>query len=155
MKVTSANSTQTKAITSLINSAFRKAESFFIEGDRIDVESVRALMGKGQFLILDNHGHLKGCVYVERRGERAYLGLLAVDPQLQNSGIGSALMKAAEDQCRRKGCRFMDLKIVNLRTDTHAFYSHRGYQETGTEQFPSHLTPKLPCHFVTMSKPLL
>ncbi|HEV2398413.1 MAG TPA: GNAT family N-acetyltransferase [Candidatus Sulfotelmatobacter sp.] len=154
MQINTANAAQAEAITMLINSAFRKAESFFIEGDRIDVVSIRALMEKGQFLVVDEAAQLRACVYVERRGERAYLGLLAVDSQLQNSGIGSALMNAAEDQCRQDGCCFMDLKIVNLRTDTHRFYTRRGYKETGTEPFPSHLTPKLPCHFVTMSKPL-
>ena len=56
-----------------------------------------------------------GCVYVELRGERAYLGLLSVDPKQQKSGLGSALMNAAEEYCAKEGCRFMDLRIVNLR----------------------------------------
>ena len=143
-----------EAITTVINSAFKKAEAFFIDGDRIEVESVRSLMEKGKFLIAGDHDAVTGCAYVERRGERAYLGLLSVDPSLQQAGIGSALMKAAEDHSAQNGCRFMDLRIVNLRTENHAFYSRRGYLETGTEPFPSELTPKLPCHFVNMTKPL-
>jgi len=63
-------------------------------------------------------------------------------------------MGVAEDYCARAGCRFMDLRIIDLRKENHAFYSHRGYVETGTEPFPSSLNPKLPCHFVNMSKPL-
>ncbi len=149
-----AGSQDAEAITALINSAFRKAESFFIDGDRIDLASLRTLMEKGQFFLAEDNVALAGCVYVERRGERAYLGLLSVDPRSQKAGIGSLLMNAAEDHCAKAGCRFMDLRIVNLRTETHAFYSRRGYVETGTEPFPSDLTPKLPCHFVNMSKPL-
>jgi predicted N-acetyltransferase YhbS len=141
-----------EAITALINSAFRKAESFFIERDRIDVASIRALMEKGQFLVAEGNGTLAGCVYVENRGERAYLGLLSVDPTLQKAGIGSSLMNAAEEYCGNVGCRFMDLRIVNLRIENHAFYSRRGFVETGTEPFPAELTPKLPCYFIDMSK---
>lgn len=143
-----------EAIQALINSAFRKAESFFIERDRIDVASIRTLMEKGQFLVVEDKGILAGCVYVEKRSERAYLGLLSVEPTLQKGGIGSMLMNAAEEYCAKAGCRFMDLRIVNLRTENHAFYSRRGYVETGTEPFPTDLTTKLPCHFVNMSKPL-
>lgn len=144
-----------EAITAVINSAFRKAESFIIDGDRIDLDSVRSLMEKGQFLVAENSGAFTGCVYVELKGERAYLGLLSVDPAQQKAGIGSTLMSAAEDHCAKAGCRFMDLRIVNLRTENHAFYSRRGYAETGTEPFPAHLTPKLRCHFVNMTKSLI
>jgi hypothetical protein len=48
----------------------------------------------------------------------------------------------------------MDLRIIDLRRDNHAFYKRRGYVETGTEPFPSDLDTKLPCHFVNMSKSL-
>jgi N-acetylglutamate synthase-like GNAT family acetyltransferase len=143
-----------EAVTAVINTAFRKAESFFIEQDRIDAESVGALMEKGQFLVAQQDGTVTGCVYLERRGERAYLGLLSVHPARQGAGIGSKLMNAAEQHCRKAGCRFMDLRIVNLRTENHAFYRRRGYLETGTEPFPAELPTKLPCHFVNMSKPL-
>jgi hypothetical protein len=63
-------------------------------------------------------------------------------------------MDAAEDHCAKAGSRFMDLRIVNVRKELPSFYHHRGYIETGTEPFPQDLSPKLPCHFVTMSKSL-
>lgn len=154
MEIRRAEIRDAEAITVLINSAFRKAESFFIERDRIDVASVRTLMEKGQFFVAEDDGVPAGCVYVEKRSERAYLGLLSVEPALQKGGIGSMLMNAAEEYCAKAGCRFVDLRIVNLRTENHAFYSRRGYVETGTEPFPPELTPKLPCHFINMSKPL-
>lgn len=142
------------AITAVINGAFRKAESFFIDGDRIEAESVRVLMEGGEFVVAEDEGAIRGCVYVQSRGERAYLGLLAVDPSVQKAGIGSQLMTAGEERCAKSGCRCIDLRIVNLRTEMHAFYSRRGYAQTGTEPFPGHLTPKIRCHFVNMSKPL-
>ena len=147
------------AITRVINAAFRQAESFLIDRDRIDEESVRALLEKGKFLVADlvadDESEVVGCVYVELRGERAYLGLLAVDPERQKAGLGSKLMDAAEEFCAEAGCRFMDLRIVNVRRELPEFYHRRGYAETGvTEAFPAELNTKVPCHFVGMSKKL-
>jgi len=144
-----------EAIRRVINAAFRNAESFLIDRDRVDSETVHSLLKKGKFLVAEENDTLEGCVYVELRSERAYLGLLSVDPQRQKSGLGSLLMNEAERYCAGAGCKFMDLRIVNLRTENHAFYTRRGYVETGTEPFPPDLNPKLPCHFVNMSKPLM
>jgi GNAT superfamily N-acetyltransferase len=138
----------------LINSAFRQAESFIIDRDRVDLEMVLSLLAKGEFLVAGDEVAFAGCVYLERRGERAYLGLLSVDPARQKSGVGSMLMREAELHCAKAGCRFMDLRIIDLRKDNHAFYKRRGYVETGTKPFPSDLTTKVPCHFVNMSKSL-
>jgi GNAT superfamily N-acetyltransferase len=93
-------------------------------------------------------------VYVEPRGDRAYLGLLSVDPASQHNGLGKLLMDAAEEFCRELGCRFMDLNVVNLRGDLFGFYGRRGYVETGTTPFPTDVVTKLPCHFIDMSKSL-
>jgi GNAT superfamily N-acetyltransferase len=116
---------------------------------------VRALLEKGKFLLAEDAGKLAGCVYIELRGERGYFGLLAVDPTLQRSGLGSRLVATAEDECRSAGCRFMDLTLVNLRTELPAFYRRFGYVESGTLPFPSDQHANQPCHLVMMSKPLV
>ena len=140
-------------IARLVNSAF-KPERFFVDADRTNSEKVRALLQKGKFLLVEETGALAGCVYVELHGERGYFGLLAVDPGLQRSGLGSRLVMAAEEHCRAAGCHFMDLTIVNLRTELPAFYNRFGYAESGTLPFPSDQHPNQPCHLVKMSKPL-
>lgn len=134
-----------EAITALINSAFWLAESFLIDRDRIDLESVQSLLEKGKFMVASDGSILAGCVYVELRGDRAYLGLLAVDPRRQKAGLGSMLMNAAEDFCAKAGCHFMDLRIVNVRQELPAFYRRRGYVETGTAPFTPGLNPKQRC----------
>lgn len=141
-------------IMTVINDAFRVVEESFFEGDRITLEEVRQLFGKGAFLVAGDDDALGGCVYVEPRGERAYLGLLSVDPVRQQSGLGSRLMTAAEEYGRAQGARFMDIYIVNLRTELTPFYRHRGYFENGTTPFPADVPTKQPCHFINMSKPL-
>jgi len=141
-------------ITDVINAAFRVAEEFFIDGLRIGQAEVEQLLGKGAFLLAETGDKLSGSVYVEMRGARSYLGLLSVDPASQKSGLGSLLMNEAENYCRQRGSRFMDIYIVNLRKELPPYYRHRGYVENGTTPFPEDVPVKIPCHFINMAKPL-
>lgn len=165
MQVRLAKPDDAERIMSVINSAFRRAEEFFVDGDRIDVRSVLNFLNSGTFLLAESEGALLGCVYVEpcpvdgdrssaSPQDRAYLGLLAVDPAHQQSGLGSALMDAAEDYGRGLGVGFMDIKVVNLREKLFGFYSRRGYIVTGTSPFPADVETKVSCHFIDMSKRL-
>ena len=149
-----AGSADAEQITAVINAAFRIAEGFFIDSNRITLDEVHRYLDKGAFLVAEDSHGLSGCVYVELRGERAYLGLLSVDPSRQQSGLGSRLMTAGEEYCRTRGARFMDILIVNLRAELPAFYERRGYVENGTTPFPPDVPTKQPCHFINMSKPL-
>ncbi len=141
-------------ITDVINAAFRIAEGFFIDLERITEAEVQESLTKGDFLLAESDEELNGCVYVEMRGTRSYLGLLSVDPACQQSGLGSFLMQEAEHYCRERGSRFMDILIVHLREDLPAFYKKRGYLDNGTSPFPPDVETKLPVHFINMSKPL-
>ena len=145
----------TARITAVINAAFRIAEGFFIDGNRITQAEVEKSLTKGNFILAENGETLSGCVYVELRGERSYLGLLSVDPSCQQSGLGSLLMREAERYCRERGSQAMDILIVNLREDLPAYYQKRGYVHNGTTPFPADLETKIPCHFINMSKTLL
>src|SRR5579863_4700164 len=69
-----ANVRDALAIISVINAAFRQAESFLIDRDRVDSETVRKLLQTGIFLVADSVSTLRGCVYVELKGDRSYLG---------------------------------------------------------------------------------
>jgi predicted N-acetyltransferase YhbS len=142
-------------ITAVINAAFRIAEDFFIDGNRITQAEVEKSLTKGVFIVAENGDTLSGCVYVELRGERSYLGLLSVDPSCQQSGLGSLLMREAERYCRERGSQAMDILIVNLREDLPGYYQKRGYVHNGTTPFPPDLETKIPCHFINMSKTLL
>ncbi|HEX4594363.1 MAG TPA: GNAT family N-acetyltransferase [Bryobacteraceae bacterium] len=143
-----------EALTRLINTAFL-VERFFIEGDRINADAVRRMMGSGQFLIAYDDDSLSACVYVEPRGDRAYLGLLSVEPSRQRSGLGSRVIAAAEDYACAAGARNMDLRIVNVRAALPEFYRRLGYVVTGTSPFPADVTTKQPCHFINMAKALI
>lgn len=137
----------------LINAAF-VVEQPFIEGERIDPAGVREYMKKGKFLVAEEASGLAGCVYLELRGERGYLGLLGVAPVRQGTGLGRKLMEAAENYFCEAGCRAIDLRIVSPRTPLPVFYEHLGYKQTGTAPFAPDVPVKVPCHYVLMSKTL-
>src|SRR5271156_339213 len=141
------------ALTALINAAF-SVEWFFLERDRITLAEVRTKFTTGQFLIFQDSDVIAGCVYLEPRGERAYLGLLSVDPLRQKQGLSRRLMDAAEDHCRKTGRRFIDLTIVNLREELPGYYRHLGYVECGTSPFTPSVHTTRPCHFINMTKEL-
>lgn len=155
MKMRSAERQDADDIAHLVNLAFRP-ERFFVDADRTDPNQVRAFLRKGKFLLAEDSQGLAGCVYVEVQAERGYFGLLAVDPSRQRAGFGSRLIAAAEHHCRDAGCRFMDLTIVNLRTELLPYYRRFGYVEDGTLPFPADQhPPNQPCHLIRMTKPLV
>ena len=153
-KLRIATNADAESVTAIVNAAFQ-VERFFIDSDRINVAKVRSMMGTGAFLFTESANALVACVYVEIRGERAYFGLLAVDPARQGEGLGRSMMMEAEEYARRAGCTFADLRIVNIRAELPPFYRGLGYVETGTEPFAADAEPNQPCHFVVMSKELL
>lgn len=153
LKIRFAQSADAGALVQLINAAFR-VEQPFIDGERTNEAGVRAYMAKGRFLVAEDSAGLAGCVYVELRDARGYLGLLGVDPPRQGSGLGRKLMDAAENYFREAGCRAVDLRIVSARTPLPAFYRHLGYAETGTAPFAPEVPLKVPCHYILMSKSL-
>lgn len=151
--------TDREAIRRLINQAF-EIERFLKKGggDRLQNDGeYEALWERGTFLVKQEDGALTGCVYVEPRGDRAYLGLLSIDPARQGAGLGKQLNAAAEQFARRQGCRWMDLRVVSPRAEALLpIYRRLGYAETGTEEYPESLVAKMtiPGHFILMAKPL-
>jgi GNAT superfamily N-acetyltransferase len=150
-----AESVDCAAMARVINSAF--ALETFLEGTRTNEDQLREMMRKGAFLL----GHdaaeaLLASVYVEVRGARGYFGMLAVDPKRQGMGLGRAMVEAAEEYCRAKGCEAMDLTTLSLRLELPPFYRKLGYVETGTEEFrPARpLKDSVECHCIVMSKGL-
>ena|SRR6202051_794885 len=154
ISIRTAKESDAGAIARLVNTAFL-VEQFFIERDRTNSETVRSLLKKGNFLLAEDAPNLIGCIYVELRGERGYFGMLSIDPPRQGMGVGHQLVNAVEKYFREAGCKFSDMKIVNVRTELHALYHRWGYVDTGTGIYDDPKPTKIPVHFITMSKPLL
>jgi predicted N-acetyltransferase YhbS len=140
----------------LINSAF--SIETFLEGTRTDEARLTAMMEKGGILVAeDGGGELLGSVYFEVRGERGYLGMLAVNPARQGTGLASRIVLAAEEHLRSRGCQAVDITVLSLRPELPPIYRRFGYIETGTEEFiPSQpLKSGETCHCIVMSKMLV
>src|SRR6267378_1305734 len=90
-----AHAEDAEAITNLINAAF-EVERFFLDSDRIDIDRVHKLFHNGTVLLAEDESGIIGCVYLEPNGDSMYLGLLSVAPNRQRTGLGAALIHAAE-----------------------------------------------------------
>jgi GNAT superfamily N-acetyltransferase len=153
LRIRAATTADVGDLVRVINAAF-VVERFFIDRDRTDAEGVGALFGTGAFLVgEDAGGRMVACVYTERRGVRGYFGLLSVVPECKRRGYGRQLIDAVEAQFREAGCRQVDIRVVNLRTELPPIYRRLGYVETGTEPFEDARASQ-PCHFIVLSKPL-
>jgi GNAT superfamily N-acetyltransferase len=154
IRVRVAESADIDALARIINAAF-VVERVAFDGDRIDALGVSVLMKKGAFLLTEDTGCPAGCVYVELRGERSYLGLLAVAPWKQGTGLGRQLVAAAEEYSRNANCLAMELRIISPRAESLLpFYEHLGYKQMGTAPVPAVVRVKVPCHYILMTKPL-
>jgi ribosomal protein S18 acetylase RimI-like enzyme len=147
------NETDVDALVILVNRAFA-VELFFRTGDRTNASGIRELLQQGPFLLLTDGANLLAAVHVKLNGDRIYIGMLAVDPAQQKSGIGSRMMREAEDFGRRAGCKFADLRVVSVRPELPVIYGKLGYAETGVESAAVIKTATMPVHFITMSKSL-
>ncbi|GCF08315.1 GNAT family N-acetyltransferase [Dictyobacter arantiisoli] len=58
-----------------------------------------------------------------------YIDTLSVSPDYAGQGIGTALMKAAEEQVRQRQDRKLALLVEEENTRAHRLYQHLGYKE--------------------------
>jgi GNAT superfamily N-acetyltransferase len=143
------------AIARLVNLAF-EAERFFVTGDRTSERDIAGKLETGVFFLAEVRDLLVGCVYVDRRaGGRGYIGMLAVDPARQRTGLGRRLMRIAEQHCVQAHCSEVLITVVNLRTDLMPFYHAQGYLETGVAPYSDTHRATQACHFIVMAKSLI
>jgi GNAT superfamily N-acetyltransferase len=71
-------------------------------------------------------------------------------------GLGRRLVASAEEFARETGAHFMDIRVINLRTELPVIYEKLGYQVAGTEPYPAERNGLLtqPVHFIRMTKEL-
>ncbi|MDQ6522983.1 GNAT family N-acetyltransferase [Nocardioides sp. LHD-245] len=132
------------ALVALVESAYRgdvsrqgwTTEADLLQGQRTDVDDVARVVEAADSVVLvavdAEDGRLTACCHVERRGERAYFGLFAVDPTRQGGGLGRQLMERAEQFAAATwGSTHLEMTVIRQRTDLIAYYVRRGYVDTG------------------------
>ena len=142
MPITPAILADVPELTKLINSAYRgesskkgwTTEAHLIDGQRIDEGSLTEQMTDPTATILkntDKEGKITGCVYLQKREEKLYLGMLTVSPDLQAKGLGRQLITAAEDHAGSIGYHTIIMTVITTRTELLEWYARRGYRQTG------------------------
>ncbi len=64
-----------------------------------------------------------------RYGRRTWLQDLVVDRAARSGGVGKALLAAAADWARERGCTHLALSSGGGRTDAHRFYEREGMDQ--------------------------
>lgn len=135
-------------IVSLTNLAFRgesgwTMETKYIEGQRIDLNMLEEMVAKQpEGLLLtwrdEAEGTLLGSVWLEPEQDGDwYMGLLAVQPEMQGRQLGRQMLDACEETVRAKGAERMVISVVNARSRLISWYERRGYVRTGERKpFP-------------------
>lgn len=74
-------------------------------------------------------------VTVHRPSPVGRIPVLVVAKEAQGTGLGRMLADAAEQWCRKKGCRLIEVTSNDGRAEAHAFYRHMGYERNSIRFF--------------------
>ena len=102
--------------------------------------------GEALMLVAETQGFPVGQVWIDLTLERidatGVLWAVRVFPTLQNRGIGTQLMVAAEDVLRCRGCTAVELGVEKDNLQAKRFYERQGYRVVGdTQEEYSYTTP--------------
>jgi N-acetylglutamate synthase-like GNAT family acetyltransferase len=167
--ISKANLKDCPALNKLINSAYRgeysrqgwTTEADLLDGTRTDEKGVEEIINKKGSVILKyvEDGKILGCVRLDKKDKKLYLGMLTVEPSLQNKGIGKILLKTSEDEARKQNCNSIYMTVISVRDELIGWYKRHGYYDTGKRQpfnssDPRFGIPKMKLEFVVLEKEL-
>jgi N-acetylglutamate synthase-like GNAT family acetyltransferase len=132
-------------VCALVNSVYRgenskkgwTTEAYMLDGIRIDKESLKKIISKKDNVIIlaINEGEIIGCVHLEQKGNRCHLGMLSVNVNYQDKGIGKKIMEHSEEYAKNEmKCSIMEMKVIGQRKELIDFYIRRGYKITGESE---------------------
>lgn len=101
--------------------------------DRSETESLDALATQLAWdselvMVAEHDGEVVGVVVGTIDGTRAYFYRLAVDPKVQNSGIGRKLVEAIETRFRQRGVNRVLIMVNQDNEQVIPFYHSLGYE---------------------------
>jgi len=154
-------------IVSLVNSAYRgesspkgwTTEAALLDGVRTNYASLEKQFNEPGTCLLkyqNEENRIIGSVYLQKKANSLYMGMLTVSPILQNRGIGKQLLAAAEQYAKQAGCHEITMTVISVRHELIAWYERQGYTRTGDIQdFPKGKEfgiPKQKLFFIVMKK---
>lgn len=88
------------------------------------------LVAHGTTWVAESEHQVLGFIVLLDSEDHLLLDNVAVDPRAQGRGIGSVLLRLAEDEARQRGHREIRLYTNEAMTENIAYYQRRGYAET-------------------------
>jgi N-acetylglutamate synthase-like GNAT family acetyltransferase len=148
MPITKATIADAPELTRLVNSGYRgesskkgwTTEANLLDGIRIDESTMIKYFQDPYITILkyvNDEGEIIGCVYLEVKDSKLYLGMLTVSPTVQANGIGRQLLHEAEVVATELNCTTIHMTVITSRHELIQWYERRGYKATG-EILPFH-----------------
>jgi ribosomal protein S18 acetylase RimI-like enzyme len=158
-------------LAKFVNSAYRgdtarqgwTHESDLLDGIRTSEAMLADMIAQPDTTILlhrdETTGALLSSVYLEKKNDLMYLGMLTVLPTAQARGLGKQMLCEAEAYARTLGCRTVEMTVITRRTELIAWYERRGYTLTNEiRPFSAEDTrfglPRVALEFVVMRKEL-
>ncbi|HEU4703800.1 MAG TPA: GNAT family N-acetyltransferase [Conexibacter sp.] len=92
-------------------------------------EDYAAVVAAKQVLVAERRGELVGLVVLEADAEGFVVDNVAVDPAHEGTGVGRALLQAAETEAARAGFDSIHLYTHERMTENVALYERIGYVE--------------------------
>jgi ribosomal protein S18 acetylase RimI-like enzyme len=141
--ITPATVTDIDAIKNLLNNAYRgeaskkgwTSEAHLITGntrtDDKDLSNIMLKQGSVFLKYTNEQQQIVACVNLQQQGNKIYLGMFSVAPQLQGGGIGKQILQAAEEYTRYLHCTSIYMSVVSVRTELINWYKRNGYADTG------------------------
>lgn len=151
----------------LINSAYRgetakkgwTTEAYILDGGRIDQTALLEMIEDPMhtIMLITRKSNLVGCIDLKKTPEGLYLGMVTVDPECQNLGIGKKLLEMAERFAEDASINRLYMTVIDIRTELIDWYLRKGYQRTSIIQpFPYNDSrfgiPRTPLQFVVLEK---
>ena len=143
---------EAEQVACIINAAF-EIEREFRHGERTSAHQIRALIGRDEVLVAEEAERLVGAIQVRIDGTTGYFAMLAVDAGARRSGVGRALVEAAEERCRGAGSTVMTMSTGEDRAELIPYYAKMGYRVTAIEA-SANPAFKRPIRVVHMAKRL-
>ena len=80
------------------------------------------------FFVAEESARIVGSVMAGYEGHRGWVNYLAVSPSLRRHGLGSELMRFAEDKLSALGCAKINLQVRGSNQGVIDFYKELGFQ---------------------------
>jgi ribosomal protein S18 acetylase RimI-like enzyme len=91
----------------------------------------KVAVGDGLFFVAEVEGKVVGTIMAGYDGHRGWIYSLAVLPEYRGRGLGSQLLRYAEERLKLLGCPKINLQIMQGNEAVEAFYRKLAYE---TEQ---------------------